>query len=113
MRISEELRVRDVLMASSTLGVSNISPIVADDTALFPYISYKRINTDFDVWKRSNGVVKLTLEIAVWSDDYDESVRVAERAMDIISEQAGMSIINCTEGYDSCAYYQVITMTIE
>lgn len=113
MRIADELRLRDALMASPTLGVSNVCPVVADEATTYPYIAYKRVNSEFDAWKRANGVYKMTVEVVVWSDDYDESIVVAERAMDVISAEHGMSIQNCIEGYEGGAYYQLITITME
>ena len=113
MRISDALRVRDIIANNPNIKVNNVSPIVADDMALYPYISYKRVGAEFDAWKRANGVAKVTMELAVWSDDYDESLRVADQVMDVLSAEQGIYIQNCLEGYENGAFYQDITITVE
>ena len=50
MRISDALRVRDLIANNPNIKVNNVSPIVADDMALYPYISYKRVGAEFDAW---------------------------------------------------------------
>ena len=113
MRISDALRVRDIIANNPSIKVNNVSPSVGGDMALYPYSSYKRVGAEVEGWKRGNGVAKVTMELAVWSDDYDESLRVAEQVMDVLSAEQGIYIQNCIEGYENGAFYQDITITVE
>ena len=112
MRLSDTLDVREWLVHEPNLGVSAIMPIVASESVTYPYIAYERQSVEMSAWKRGADIVSATFVVAAWSDDYDESIIVAERIIDTLAAH-GVAIEGVTEGFQNGAFYQSITVKLD
>ena len=87
-------------------------PIVASEGVTYPYIAYERQSVEMSAWKRGADIVSATFVVAVWSDNYDESILVAERVIGTLSAH-GVDIEGVTEGFQNGAFYQSITVRLD
>lgn len=112
MKLSDTLEIREVLMTDATLGVTAVTPIVAYDITKYPYISYQRKSVEMSMFKRGDEISSAIIDVAVWSDDYDQTIVIAERVLQLLCAK-GYTIITVNEVYESGAYAQVITVEVQ
>ena len=107
MKISDTLLLREWLMSEPNLAVNAISPIVVDETARYPYIAYQRQSVEMRAWKRACDIDSATFDIVVWSDDYDETIVIAERVIAVLNAR-DVTVNQITEGWQNNAFFQSI-----
>ena len=112
MKISDTLLLREWLMSEPNLAVNAISPIVVDETARYPYIAYQRQSVEMCAWKRACDIDSATFDVVVWSDDYDETIVIAERIIAVLNAH-DVTVNQITEGWKNNAFYQLINCTMK
>ena len=107
MKISDTLLLREWLMSEPNLCVNAISPIVVDEGVHYPYIAYQRQSVEMCAWKRACDIDSATFDIVVWSDDYDETIVIAERVIAVLNAR-DVTVKQITEGWQNNAFFQSI-----
>lgn len=112
MKISDTLLLREWLMSEPNLAVNAISPIVVDEGVRYPYIAYQRQSVEVCAWKRACDIDSATFDIVVWSDDYDETIVIAERVIEVLNAH-DVTVNQITEGWQNNAFFQSINCTMK
>lgn len=100
-----------------------IFPLVADNGTTFPFVTYRRLNltpdNTKDVFITSHSA---EMEVTIAADKYEQSVKIAEMAIDALSELKGeygdvtikrTTIDNVSEDFNEDTYLQIITLNLK
>ena len=100
-----------------------IYPLIADSDTTFPFIVYQRTSvetlTSKDRFTCKEGA---TVEVAIASDKYDESINIASSVIDVLNNKrgningvdvSGISFIGANEEYIEDTFVQKLTFKIE
>ncbi len=101
-------------------AVAKVFPVVTDK-AILPYIAYRRISHDPNLWKVGNADTT-HVEVDVFAKDYESSIKIAEAVRGALdgrkAELNGLCMRSCffadgEEGYQDDAFIQKLIFTIK
>lgn len=116
--------IRDILLKDAEVKkrTNKIFP-VATDTAVLPYILYRRVSMGQNPTKAGgHGADTVTIEIVCYTEKYSDGVELAEAVRAALDgkqgEKDGLVMRSCIltdseEGYDSDAYAQQLVFNIK
>jgi hypothetical protein len=93
-------------------GVNAVVPLVADEHTRYPFVAYERVGTEPSAYKRGEQVAAMTVELSVWSENYDESLALADECIARAGAN-GWRLQNATEECVIGAYCQRLTLRID
>lgn len=101
------------------LGENKIFPLVAKEDTTFPFVTYSRDNIQITYTKMFNHDNLVTITYKVYSDNYDESVTIANLIRNILERKQieipneikinDIRIVNMYEQYNENGFCESIT----
>jgi hypothetical protein len=96
----------------------NVYPIIAENSAVMPFATYERTGTEHN--SKDQQISRATYNISIYSEQYNESVELLQKVIDICRSQNHMfqeepvrlSVDHTYESYNDC-YVQTAVLIIE